>query len=263
MVEQDKIDRELLQKAEQHVSHFIGELEQGIETRKKTISMLQRLADKQDKTSKDLKVTQISSAPPGIWFRKMTYPLGAASSLTGDSVVALEVGGAEIEDTDMEEAQEVLDKDKQTLESIHKCYSNLVHIAETISASNPKHGAKEQVLCSLLMSSKLKGDAKNTKGLGDLEFTLAAGLLIGMGAILATASKEFDALMSRLASRIGCIAGTEAAGEGVARGAEYGILAFNIYELVKVPQGIQTTCTDFKEQLGEMENILKEIEEIE
>ena len=261
MVEQDKIDRELLKKAEQQVSHFIGELEQGIETRKKTISMLQRLADKQDKTPKYLTAT--SSAPPGIWVRKRTYPSDAKSSLTGDSVVDLEVGGAEIEETDMEEAQEVLDKDKQTLESIHKCYSNLVDIAETISASNPKHGAKEQVLCSLLMSSKLKGDGKNTKGLGDLEFTLAAGLLIGMGAILTTASKEFGTLISRLASRIGCVAGTEVAGEGVARGAEYSILAFNIYELVKVPQDIQTACTGFEGQLGEMENILKGIEEIE
>ena len=171
MVEQNKIDRELLQKAEQQVSHFVGELEQGIETRKKTISMLQRLADKQDKTPKELMVTEISSAPPPIWFRKRTYPLGAASSLTGDSVVALEIGGAEIEDTaDMEEAQEILDKDKQTLEAIHKYYSNLVHIAETISVSNPKHGAKEHVLCSLLMSSKLKDGGKNMKGFGDLEF---------------------------------------------------------------------------------------------
>ena len=226
MVEQNKIDRELLQKAEQQVSHFIGELEQGIETRKKTISMLQRLVDKQDKTPKDLKVTKISSAPPGIWFHK--------------------------------EAQEILDKDKQTLEAIHKCYSNLGHIAETISASNLKHGTKQHVLCSLLFSSKLKGGGKNSKGLGDLQFTLAAGPLIGMGAILTTASKEFGTLISRLASRIGCVAGTEVA--GVARGAEYGILAFNIYELVKVPQNIQTACTGFKGQLGEMGDILNEIE---
>ena len=180
MVEQDKIDRELLQEAEPQVRHFTGALEQGIETRKKTISMLKDLAGELDKTHKDeniVEVTEIFSGTPGNWFPKSTYTLSATSGVD----VAIGVGGAatasgaEIADTVMEEVQKILDKDKQTLEALHKCYSNLVDMAETISASNPKHGAKEHVLCSLLMSSKLKGGGKNTKGLGDLEFTLGAG----------------------------------------------------------------------------------------
>ena len=100
---------------------------------------------------------------------------------------------------------------------------------------------------------------------------MAAELLIGMGAILTTASEEF---IARLTSRIECVAGTEVAGEGVAGEADKitrpalqgagavatGMLAFNIYKLVKVPQGIQTASTNFEGLLGEMKGILTEIE---
>ena len=300
MVEQDKIDRELLQKAEQQVRRFIEKLEQGIETRKKTISMLKDLAGELDKTHKDVNIAKVTGTSTAVAGGLITvfggiasfFTLGLASPLIGVGVATAAAGGAtaggaEIADVvisknKMEDAQKILDEDKQTLEAIDECYSNLVRTAETISASNPKYGTKEHVLCSLLFSSKLKRRGKNNKGLGDLTFTLAAGLLIGMGAILTTSSKEFGALISRLASRIGRVVA-----QGLARGAgaiakaalrgggavATGIfLAFNIYELVKVSQDIHNgsksqaaatlreIASNFERQLREMEEFLVEIE---
>ena len=296
MVEQDKIDRELLQKAEQQVRRFIEKLEQGIKTRKKTISMLKNLAGALDKTHKDVNIAKVTGTSTAIAGGLITvfggivsfFTLGLASPLIGVGVATAAAGGAtasgvEIADAvisknTMEDAQKVLDEDKQTLEAIDECYSNLVRTAETISASNPKYGTKEHVLCSLVFSSKLKRRGKNNKGLGDLTFTLAAGLL----AIHTTAPKKIVTFISRLASGIGRVVaqgltrGAGAIAKAALRGAgavATGIfLAFNIYELVKVSQDIhngsksQAAATlreiagNFERQLREMEEFLVEIE---
>ena len=295
MVEQDKIDRELLQKAEQQVRRFIEKLEQGIKTRKKTISMLKNLAGALDKTHKDVNIAKVTGTSTAIAGGLITvfggivsfFTLGLASPLIGVGVATAAAGGAtasgaEIADAvisknKMEDAQKILDEDKQTLEAIDECYSNLVRTAETISASNPKYGTKEHVLCSLLFSSKWKGCGKNNKDLEDLKFTLAAGLR----AILTTAPK-FVTLISRLTSGIGRVVAkglargagaiTKAALRGVGTVATGIFLAFNIYELIKVSQDIhngsksQAAATlreiacNFERQLREMEEFLVEIE---
>ena len=301
MVEQDQIDRELLEKAEQQVKRFLEKLEQGIKTRKKTISMLRDLASELDKTQKDVNIAKVTGTSTAVAGGLITvfggilsiFTAGAASPLIGVGVATAvgggaTAGGAEIAEVvisknKMEDAQKILDEDKQTLEDIDECYSNLVRTAEKISASNPKHGTKEHVLCFLLLGSKLKGRGKSNKGSGvEMHFTLAAGLLIGMGAILTSVSKEFGRLIARVATRIGRVLG-----EGVARGASNiaravlrgaaavatGVfLAFDIYELVKVSQDIHNgsksqaaetlreIARKFEGQLREMEEFFVEIE---
>ena len=143
MVDQDQIDGKLLEQAEDQVKHFFEMLEQEITTRKKTIAMLKDLAS-------DLDNTPISTEL--VRFKITTLELHASE--TPDGVAK------------MEDAQKILDKDKQTLEGIDECYSDLVRTAKEISDSNKKkYGTKEHVLCSVLMGSKSKGGGKN-KGSG-------------------------------------------------------------------------------------------------
>ena len=185
MVDQDQIDGGLLEQAAHQVKRFLEMLEQGIATQKKTIAMLKNLASELDKTHKDVniaKVTGTSTAVAGgivagLGFLASFSTLGAASPLIGVGVAAAAGGGvtasgAEIADVvisqnKMADAQRIMDKDKETLEGIDECYSNLVHTAKKISASNPKYGTKEHVLCSVLLGSKLKlRGGKNNKGSG-------------------------------------------------------------------------------------------------
>lgn len=184
MVDQDQIDGELLEQAEHQVKRFLEMFERGITTRKKTIAMLKDLASELDKTRKDVniaKVTGTSTAVAGgivagLGVLASFFTLGAASPLIGVGVAAAAgggatAGGAEIADVvisknKMADAQKIMDKDKETLEGIDECYSNLVRTAEKISASNPKYGTKEHVLCSVLLGSKLKRGGKNNKGSG-------------------------------------------------------------------------------------------------
>ena len=183
MVDQDQIDGELLEQAEHQVKRFLEMFERGITTRKKTIAMLKDLASELDKTRKDVniaKVTGTSTAVAGgvvagLGVLASFFTLGAASPLIGLGVAAAAsggatAGGAEIADVviskkKMKDAQRIMDKDKETLEGIDECYPSLVHTAEKISASNPKYGTKEHVLCSVLLGSKLKGGGKH-KGSG-------------------------------------------------------------------------------------------------
>ena len=183
MVDQDQIDGELLEQAEHQVKRFLEMFERGITTRKKTIAMLKDLASELDKTRKDVniaKVTGTSTAVAGgvvagLGFLASFLTLGAASPLIGVGVAAaasggVTAGGAEIADVvisqnKMADAQRIMDKDKETLEGIDECYSNLVHTAEKISASNPKYGTKEHVFCYVLLGSKLERGGKN-KGSG-------------------------------------------------------------------------------------------------
>ena len=134
MIDQDQIDGERLEQAEHQAKRFLEMFEEGITTRKETIAMLKDLASKLDKTHKYVKVT---ATPTTIRYK-----------------------------APMLEVEYSFDSPLDAQKKILECYSKLAHIAEKISASNPKYGTKEHVLCSVLLGSKLKGSEKNNKGLG-------------------------------------------------------------------------------------------------